>query len=181
MRKLIYHVSTTLDNFICHEDRSIGGFLTEGDHIPDYLESLKNYDTVIMGKSTYEFGYGFGLKPGMAPYPNMKNYVFSQSIKIDGGIDPRLSIVRSDVIPFVKQLKNDDGGPIYLCGGGIFASSLFDNNLIDSLIIKLNPVLLGKGIRLFEQSTRQVQLVLDDTKKYRSGVVLLTYRINGSD
>jgi dihydrofolate reductase len=179
MRKLIYHVGTTLDNFICQEDRSIGGFLADGDHIPDYLESLKNYDTVLMGKSTYEFGYGFGLKPGIAPYPAMKNYVFSQSIEIDAPIDERLTIVRGDSVSFIKHLKNTEGKPIYLCGGGIFASSLLDNGLIDSLIIKLNPVLLGSGIRLFEQSTRQVDLTLTDTKVYNSGVVLLTYAIKG--
>ena len=177
MRKLIYHVSTTLDNFICQEDGSIDGFLPEGDHIPDYLESLKNYDAVVMGKSTYEFGYRYGLKPGIAPYPTMKNYVFSKSIQIDHSIDERLTIVRTDAIAFMKNLKEQNGGPIYLCGGGIFASSLLDNNLIDSLIIKLNPVLLGKGIRLFERSNRKVGLSLTDTKIYQSGVVLLTYAI----
>lgn len=177
MRKLIYHVGTTLDNFICQEDRSIGGFLGEGDHIPDYLESLKNYDAVLMGKSTYEFGYGYGLKPGMAPYPAMQNYVFSQSIKIDAAIDDRVTIVRGDSVSFIKDLKNTEGKPIYLCGGGIFASALLDHGLIDSLIIKLNPVLLGRGIRLFERSRRQVDLTLTDTKVYNSGVVLLTYLI----
>ena len=177
MRKLIYHVGTTLDNFICQEDGSIGGFLAEGDHIPDYIDSLKNYDTVLMGKSTYEFGYGYGLKPGMAPYPTMKNYVFSKSLQIDTPIHERLTIVRSDADSFIRNLKNGDGGPIYLCGGGIFASALLDNNLIDSLIIKLNPVLLGKGIRLFERSSRQADLSLVATKVYKSGVVLLTYSI----
>jgi len=176
MRKLIYHVSTTLDNFICQEDGSIDGFLAEGDHIPDYIDALKNYDAVIMGKSTYEFGYGYGLKPGMAPYPTMKNYVFSRSIPIDS-IDERLTIVRSNAISFIRDLKNTNGGTIYLCGGGIFASSLVVNNLIDSLIIKLNPVLLGKGIRLFEKSQSKVDLCLLDTKIYNSGVVLLTYDI----
>ncbi|HMG90274.1 MAG TPA: dihydrofolate reductase family protein [Chryseolinea sp.] len=179
MRKLIYHVGTTLDNFICQEDRSIAGFFADGDHIPDYLDSLKNYDTVLMGKATYEFGYGFGLKPGMAPYANMKNFVFSQSIKIDGPLDDRLTIVRDDSVSFIKDLKNKEGTPIYLCGGGIFASSLLDNNLIDALIIKLNPVLLGRGIRLFERSSRSVELTLTDTKIYNSGVVLLTYVIKG--
>ena len=178
MRKLIYHVGTTLDNFICQEDRSIGGFLTDGDHIPEYLDSLKNYDTVLMGKATYEFGYGFGLKPGSAPYPNMKNYVFSKSIKMDGPIDDRLIIVRDDSVKFIKHLKGTEGTAIYLCGGGIFASTLLDNNLIDTLIIKLNPVLLGKGVRLFEKSTRPVDLKLRETKTYGSGVVLLTYDIN---
>ena len=179
MRKLIYHVSTTLDNFICQEDGSIGGFLTEGDHIPDYLDSLKNYDTVLMGRSTYEFGYGYGLKSGVAPYPTMKNYVFSKSLRVDGPIDERLTIVRSDAVSFIRNLKNSDGGRIYLCGGGIFASTLLDNNLIDLLIIKLNPVILGKGIRLFERSNRKADLSLIDTKIYQSGVVLLTYSING--
>jgi dihydrofolate reductase len=179
MRKLIYHVGTTLDNFICQEDRSISGFLEEGDHIPDYLESLKTYDTVLMGKATYEFGYGFGLKPGMAPYPNMKNFVFSQSITIDGPLDDRLTIVRNDSVSFIKDLKNAKGSPIYLCGGGIFASSLLNNNLIDVLIVKLNPVLLGRGIRMFEQSSRQVELSLTNSKIYKSGVVQLTYLIRG--
>lgn len=181
MRKLIYHVGTTLDNFICEEDGSISGFLAEGDHIPDYLNSLKNYDTVIMGKSTYEFGYHYGLKPGAAPYPTMKNYVFSRSIQIDSPIDERLTIVRSDAIAFIRNLKREKGGPIYLCGGGVFASSLFDNHLIDSLIIKLNPVLLGKGIRLFERSNRKVALSLRNSKIYQSGVVLLTYGINEAE
>jgi len=180
MRKLIYHVSTTLDNFICQEDGSIGGFLAEGDHIPDYLDSLKNYDTVLMGRSTYEFGYGYGLKPGIAPYPTMKNYVFSKSLRFDFPIDERLTIVRNDAVPFVRDLKNTEGGHIYLCGGGIFASTLLDNNLIDLLIIKLNPVLLGKGIRLFERSNRKADLSLIDTKIYQSGVVLLTYSIKGA-
>jgi dihydrofolate reductase len=177
MRKLIYHVGTTLDNFICGEERSIAGFLADGDHITDYLESLNNYDTVLMGKATYEFGYRFGLTPGMAPYPDMKNYVFSQSIKIDGPLDDRLTIVRDDSISFIKHLKSTQGTPIYLCGGGLFASSLLDHNLIDTLIVKLNPVLLGSGIRLFERSRQKVELTLTDTKIYNSGVVLLTYVI----
>jgi dihydrofolate reductase len=180
MRKLFYHVSTTLDNFICQEDGSIGGFLAEGDHIPDYLDSLKNYDTVLMGKATYEFGYGYGLKPGTAPYPTMKNYVFSKSLQIDSPIEEQLTIVRTDAVSFIRNLKTEAGRPIYLCGGGIFASTLLDNNLIDSLIIKLNPVLLGKGIRLFERSSRKADLSLIDTKIYKSGVILLTYSIKSA-
>ena len=38
MTKLVYHVATTLDNFIAHTDGSIEDFLTEGDRIPAYLE-----------------------------------------------------------------------------------------------------------------------------------------------
>jgi len=177
MSKLVYHVATTLDNFICREDGSIDGFLTEGDHLEDYAESLKGYERVIMGKATYEFGYGFGLKPGTPPYPWMKNYIFSKTIRITEPLDERVIIVRGDAVPFVRKLKKEEGPPIYLCGGGNFAATLLAHQLIDTLIVKLNPILFGKGIRLFGNSQKGVNLTLQESKPYRSGVVLLTYAI----
>ena len=73
MRKLKYHVASTVDGFIAHEDHSIDGFVSEGEHVIDYLESLKNdYDIVLMGRRTYEFGFQFGVTN---PYPWMKQYV----------------------------------------------------------------------------------------------------------
>lgn len=41
MRKLKYHVASTLDGFIAHEDHTIDGFIAEGEHVNDYLESLR--------------------------------------------------------------------------------------------------------------------------------------------
>jgi dihydrofolate reductase len=81
MRKLVYHVGTSLDNYISREDGSVEGFLWEGDHVDDYVASLKAYDTVLMGKTTYEWGIKFGgLEPGQTAYPWMKNYVFSKTL-----------------------------------------------------------------------------------------------------
>ena len=37
MRNLVYHVASTLDGFICHEDGSVNGFPEEGDHVSEYL------------------------------------------------------------------------------------------------------------------------------------------------
>lgn len=36
----------------------------KGDGVARYLKDLEAFDTVIMGRNTYEFGYKFGLKPG---------------------------------------------------------------------------------------------------------------------
>ena len=93
MRKLVYHVATTLDNYIAHEDGSIGGFAAfgEGDHVIDYLESLKGYDTVVMGKATYEFGYQFGLQPGQPAYPHMVHYIFSDHLNLENA-DPNVHV-----------------------------------------------------------------------------------------
>jgi hypothetical protein len=46
------------------------------------------------------------------------------------------------------------------------------------LIIKLNPVIFGKGIPLFGGNTRAADLSLVDTKVYQTGVLLLTYQLH---
>jgi len=44
-------VASTVDGFIGHEDGSVNGFLEQGEHVTDYLESLKTwFDVVLMGK-----------------------------------------------------------------------------------------------------------------------------------
>ena len=82
MRKLVYHVAMTLDNFIAHEDGSINGFapFAEGEHVADYLAQLQEYDTVLMGRATYEFGYQYGLEPGQPAYAHMKHFIFSKTL-----------------------------------------------------------------------------------------------------
>ena len=70
MRKIKYHVATTLDGFIARRDHTVGGFVEAGEHVTDYLDSLKNdYDVVLMGRRTYEFGFQFGVTD---PYSWMK-------------------------------------------------------------------------------------------------------------
>lgn len=64
MRRLVYHVATSLDNFIAREDGSTPGFVAEGQHVTEYLETLQTYDTILMGRATYEAGYQYGVEPG---------------------------------------------------------------------------------------------------------------------
>lgn len=157
MRKLVYHVGTTLDSYIAHEDGSIDGFLkfAEGEHVTEYFESLKTYDTAVMGKRTYEFGYQYGNKPGEPAYPHMKNYIFSKTLKFDTELDDRVKIIAQNELEAIEQLKEADGTDIYLCGGGTFAGFLLDNELIDELIIKLYPIILGRGIKLLARVKKQ--------------------------
>lgn len=178
MRKLIYHVATTIDNFIAQQDGSANGFLMEGDHASDYMEHLKHYDTVVMGRGTYEIGYTYGMQPGDAPYPHMQHYIFSKTLKFDKAPAEQVHIIDSDPAAFVRKLKQGIGSDIYLCGGGAFAGFLYEQELIDTLIIKLNPVIFGSGISLFGNSNKKTKLQLLDSKQYQSGVILLTYLID---
>ena len=172
MRKLKYYVACSVDGFIGHEDGSISGFIPEGEHVTDYLESFKWFDVVLMGRKTYEFGFQFGVTN---PYPSMKQYVFSRTMKESP--DKNVELVSENIIELVKQLKNETGKDIYLCGGADLATTLFAENLIDEIILKLNPFLMGSGIPLFSGTIKQTELELTHSKIYENGVLLLHYRV----
>lgn len=172
MRKLKYYVASTVDGFIGHEDGSINGFLENGEHVTDYLESLKQFDVVLMGRKTHEFGFQFGVTN---PYPAMKQYVFSRTMKESP--DENVTLVSENIIELVRELKNESGKDIYLCGGADLATRLFAEKLIDEVILKLNPVLFGSGISLLSGCTQPIEMELTDSKIYGNGVLRLHYRV----
>lgn len=175
MRKLVYYVAVTIDGYIARVDGSIDGFPAQGEHVTAYMASLAEFDTVLMGRATYEFGYQFGLQPGEAPYPGKTNYVISRTLP--DFEQTQVGIVREQAAEFVHALKQQDGRAIYLCGGGHLAGFLLDHQLIDELVLKLNPVIFGRGIRLFGTSTKFVDLQLIGIKQYKTGVAFHSYRL----
>jgi dihydrofolate reductase len=175
MRKIVYDVAVTLDGFVSHEDGSIDGFLPEGEHVADYLARLARYDTVVMGRKTYEWGYPYGVVPGKRAYAHMRHFIFSRTLRVGPGAE--VEVVDRDWEGRVQALKEEDGTDIYLCGGGAFAGSLLDRGLIDRVVVKLNPVVFGHGVRLFGGSTRKVGLELTASHAYSNGVLLLRYDV----
>jgi dihydrofolate reductase len=63
-------------------------------------------------------------------------------------------------------------------GGGDFAKTLFEAGLIDEIGFNVHPVLLGAGIPIFHEMSRQIDLELLECKPLRNGCVILTYRVN---
>lgn len=76
MKKVVYYVTVSIDGFICGLDADVPGFVSEGNEVKQYLDDLKEFETVIMGRNTYEFGYAYGLISGQPSYP----YIFSKSL-----------------------------------------------------------------------------------------------------
>jgi dihydrofolate reductase len=174
MRALRYYVACTADGFIAHADGSFDGFLYEGEHVADFLKSYEWFDTVLMGRKTYEVG----LREGKTnPYPTLRSYVFSRSMKASP--DPNVTLISQNAVGVVRGLREEAGKDIWLCGGAELAAALLGEDLIDELVLKLNPVLFGSGIRLFAGATQQRALQLVDSSVYGNGVVLLRYRLRG--
>lgn len=173
MRKIHYHIAVTLDGFICHKDGSIDGFLMEGAHADEFMQSLENYDTVLMGSKTYAFAFQYGLKAGQTAYPNLKHYIFSQSLEFESNDD--VILVKDDALNVIKALKQENGKDIWLCGGGELAGFLLEHHLIDALSLKVNPVVFGAGRKLFGQNKMLNNFRLESRKTYDNGVLLNQY------
>lgn len=176
MRKLKYHVAITADGFIAREDGSFDCFPAEGQHVADYLESLNSYGAVLMGRHTYEVGLRVGITN---PYPHLKTYVFSRTMKESP--DECVELVAEKGADVVRTLKDEAGQDIYLCGGANLATALFEDELIDEVILKVNPLLLGSGVPLLSHIGRHITLELIASRVYDSGVVLLSYRVRKKD
>ena len=188
-RKLVYYIACTVDGFIAREDGSFEDFLFVGPHLADLMADFpetvpgpmrddagvsgpnKHFDTVLMGRHTYEVGLDSGITN---PYVTLQQYLFSQSMKESP--DPAVNLVRSDALETVRRLKQEPGKDIWLCGGGQLASALAPE--LDELIVKRNPVIIGRGIPMFAANMPPLALELLDQKSYENGFLRLHYRVS---
>lgn len=175
MRKVVYYVATSMDGYISGPAGDISGFVQESDAVERYLNDLKNFDTVIMGRKTYEFGYRFGLEPGKPAYAHMEHYIFSRSLNFK--TQSRLVHVSKPDIEIIKELKKQKGTDIYLCGGGQFAGWLLRHEMVDILKLKLNPFIQGNGVSLFGDVSRMYNLTFIRGRQYTYGVQIIEYQI----
>ncbi len=174
MRKVTFSGANSLDNYIARPDGAVD-WLLFGKEAASYLkEYWKTIDTILMGRKTYEMGLEQS-KGQSNPYSGIKAYVFSRTLKASR--DDAVEIVSGDAVSFVRKLKSEEGKDIFLMGGGLFAKTLFEAQLIDEIGFNIHPVLLGTGIPLFHQMKRQINLELLDCKPFKNGTVLVTYRV----
>lgn len=173
MRKVTFGGANSLDNFIARKDDAVD-WLLWGKEAADYMKDYwKTIDTVVMGRKTYEVALKHS--GGKSPYPGVKSYVFSRTIKESAHRE--IEIIGTDAAEFVRNLKNQEGRDICVMGGGELAKSLFEANLIDEIGFNIHPVLLGQGIPLFHEMSHQIDLELLDCRTFENGCVLVSYRV----
>lgn len=175
MRKIIYYVASSIDGYIAGQNGDVSGFIYDGSGVQQYLKDLEAFDTVIMGRKTYEFGYQFGMKPGQPAYPNKRHLIFSNSLSFEEQ-DSSVKVCKLDIAE-IEALKSEAGTDIYLCGGGELAGWLLAHQQVDVLKIKLNPLVLGQGTRLFGECQTAYKAELVDSQVYEKGIQIMTFHL----
>lgn len=103
---------------------------------------------------------------------NTPKMVFSKTLKDNPWENTTLA---EDMVGEIKKLKEQDGGDIVAYGGARFAASLIKYNLIDEYHLFVNPVVIGKGMSIFNLVEDKLNLNLVSSQAFECGITVLCY------
>ncbi|MFL5481864.1 MAG: dihydrofolate reductase family protein [Gemmatimonadaceae bacterium] len=170
-KRLRYQVAVSLDGFIARPDGSYDWLVS--DPSIDFGALYKEFDAAVMGRKTYEVGLAAGVDGSI---PGMDVVVFSRTLPASTSRGVR--VVNDDPRKVVAELKKKSGRDIWLFGGGELFRYLLDGGLVDTVELAVMPVLLGSGIPVLPPGA-STNLVLSDTHRLPSGIMVLAYSVKG--
>lgn len=150
---------------------SLDGYLADKNHQLKWLDETgtveetgyddfySQIDIIIMGRKTFDFITE--LENFESFYEATDNYVLTHRNDLNSAT---FTPVSGDITEFIKEIPEDKN--VWIVGGNTLVAPLLDNDLMDSLIIQIAPVLLGDGIPLFTQQEALKRFTLKETHQY---------------
>lgn len=193
MRKIVVLSFVSLDGVMQApggpEEDTSGGFKYGGWTFPYFDETMGEVMTqqmkppfdLLLGRKTYDIFAAYWPKQDPtslgAPFNKATKYVVSHSL-------PKLTwkksvLIEGDVTRKLKELKQQDGPMLQVHGSGKLIQTLLENDLVDELWLKIYPVTLGKGKRLFASGAIPAAFELIESKTSPSGVIVANYKRAG--
>jgi dihydrofolate reductase len=141
-----------------------------------YAKQMGQPFDLLLGRKTYEIFASYWPHHD-SPINEVKKYVVSnEAISTDW---EETIQIRGDVIAEIEKLKQQDGPMLQVHGSSNLIQTLLANDLADELWLKVFPVTLGKGKRLFGEGTIPAAFKLTDSQVSPSGVIIASYRRDG--
>lgn len=169
MRSIRYSVAMSADGYVAGPRGEIDWIVMDPDI--DFAAFFSRFDTMVMGRATYEFARRMGRGVAM---PGMTAYVCSRTL--DSRDCPDV-VVSRDAAATIAELRKKPGKDILLFGGSALFRSLLALRLVDSIRVAVVPVLLGDGLPFLSDAER-ARLKLTSHRVYpKTGIVALEYEI----
>ncbi|WP_327177245.1 dihydrofolate reductase family protein [Streptomyces sp. NBC_01335] len=189
MRKIILHISVSLDGFFEGPGHDIGWSLVDEELHQHMNDTLRTMGAFIHGRVTYELMAEFWPTADDDPenagsvaefagiWRDMPKYVYSRTLTEAGWGS---TIVREVDPEAIRALKAEPGGDLVV-GGPMLADAFRRHGLIDEYRIYVHPVLIGRGTPLFRDTDTRTSLSLAETRRFGNGVVMLRYDVEGAE
>jgi dihydrofolate reductase len=192
MRKIVVLTMVTLDGVMQapggpeedpSEDFKYGGWTVpyaDESFTPIFRKELSVPFDLLLGRKTYEiFASYWPKQKGMVadPFNKAKKYIVS-----DKGLDltwKESILINGDAAAKLKALKKEDGPVFHVWGSSVLLQTLLKNDLVDELRLRIYPITLGLGKRLFAEGTIPAAFELIDSQALPSGVILANYKRSG--
>lgn len=193
MRKIIVLTFLTLDGVMqspggSTEDPKDG--FTYGGWAVSYWDDIMDEEMgkqmggpfdLLLGRTTYDIFAGSWpqIDPEESINKVTKYVVTSKPTPPDDDVWKNSIRLDQDFIKQLTQLKKENGPDIQVHGSGQLIQSLLKHDLVDELWLKIFPVILGKGQRLFDAGTVPTEFKLKDCKTTSTGVIIAVYEKSG--
>ena len=163
------------------EDFEHAGWTFEVDRGEEFekfkLDETLDSEALLLGRVTYEiFAASWPSMEGeIADKLNaMPKYVVSSTLE-----DPldwnNSTVLEGDVAEEVSRLRQELDGEIVVHGSPRLTQTLLEHDLIDELRVTVFPLVLGRGKRLFGETSDKKRLRLTDSKTVGDGIAILIY------
>jgi len=194
MRKIVVLSFVSLDGVMQApggpEEDTSGGFQYGGWTVPysDEFsgnimgEQMSGPFDLLLGRKTYDIFAAYWPKQDLTvqptgPFNKATKYVVSHhQPKLDW---EKSVLIDGDVVAKLKELKQQDGPMLQVHGSGNLIQTLLKNDLADELWLKIFPVTLVKGKRLFAEGTMPAGFELTESKTSPRGVIFANYKRSG--
>jgi dihydrofolate reductase len=145
-------------------------------------EQLSMPFDLLLGRKTYDIFAGYWpkhpeIESVAGPFNTCTKYVVSHEpteLSWKGS-----ELITGDVVTKIKELKEQEGPMLQVHGSGNMIQTLLKNDLVDELWLKIYPVTLGKGKRLFAEGTIPAAFELTDSKTTPRGIIFANYKRAG--
>ncbi|RBY91714.1 dihydrofolate reductase [Blastococcus sp. TBT05-19] len=183
MRKIVVHLAVSLDGFFEGPDHDLGWHRVDDEMIACIDEYLATTSAFLFGRVTHQNMAGFWAGadedlPSSGPrrefvgiYRRIPRIVFSRTLE---QVEWATEVHREVDPEEIRSLQRQPGGDMTI-GGADLVETFRRHDLIDEYRLFVNPVLLGRGRRLFADGEAPTGLRLAEVRQFGNGVVLLRH------